>query len=65
MTEDQKKQETIAFMVDSVNKDNRELCERAGMSKADADSQIEQSQSSLNLLMSNLYDRMKEGKLIA
>jgi hypothetical protein len=58
-------QEVIAFMVNSVNKDNRELCERGGMSKEDADSQIEQSQPSLNLLMSNLYSRMKEEKIIA
>lgn len=61
MTEEQ----IIAFMVDSVNKDNRELCERAGMSKEEADSSIEQSQPSLNLLMTNLHSRMKESNLIA
>lgn len=61
MTEEQ----IIAFMVDSVNKDNRELCERAGMSQEEADSSIEQSQPSLNLLMTNLHSRMKESNLIA
>lgn len=61
MTEEQ----IIAFMVDSVNKDNRELCERGGMSKEETDSSIEQSQPSLNLLMANLYSRMKESNLIA
>lgn len=61
MTEEQ----VIAFMVDSVNKDNRELCDRAGMSKEEADSSIEQSQPSLNLLMTNLHSRMKESNLIA
>lgn len=61
MTEEQ----IIAFMVDSVNKDNHELCERAGMSKEEADSSIEQSQPSLNLLMTNLHSRMKESNLIA
>ncbi len=28
-------QEVIAFMINSVNNDNRELCERSGMSKED------------------------------
>jgi hypothetical protein len=58
-------QEVVAFMVNSVNKDNRELCDRAGMSAEEANSQIEQSQPSLNLLMTNLYSRMKEESLIA
>jgi hypothetical protein len=58
-------QEVVAFMVNSVNKDNRELCDRAGMSQEEADSQIEKSQPSLNLLMTNLYSRMKEESLLA
>jgi hypothetical protein len=58
-------QEVIAFMINSVNNDNRELCERAGMSKEEADSSIQMSQPSLGLLMSNLYDRMKEEGFIS
>jgi hypothetical protein len=58
-------QEVIAFMINSVNNDNRELCERSGMSKEDAESSIQMSQPSLGLLMSNLYDRMKQEGFIA
>jgi len=65
MTEDQKKKEAILFMVESINKDNRELCERAGMSKEEAEASIEQSQPSLGLLMENLYDRLRGANLLA
>jgi len=58
-------QEVVTFMVNSVNQDNRELCERGGMSLEETNSQIEQSQPSLHLLMTNLYSRMKAENLIA
>ena len=58
-------QEVIEFMINSINNDNRELCELAGMSKEEADASIQKSQSSIGLLMSNLYERMKEEGFIA
>lgn len=59
------KDEVVYMMLESVNKDNRELCEKAGMSSADIESQIQQSQPSLNYIMSNVYDKLKEANLIA
>ena len=58
-------QESIAFMINIVNNDNRELCERSGMSKEEAESSIQKSQPILGLLMSNLYDRMKQEGFLA
>jgi hypothetical protein len=51
-------------MLDSVNADNRDLCQKAGMSDADAESQIQQSQPSLVFILSNVYDKIKEAGVI-
>jgi len=59
------KDEVVSMMLESINKDNREMCEKAGMSSADIESQIQQSQPSLNYILSNLYDKLKEANLIA
>jgi hypothetical protein len=61
MTKDQ----ALELMMKSINDDNRELCLKGGMSEADTESQIAQSQPSLQLIISNMYDRMKDGGLIA
>lgn len=58
-------QETITFMVEAINETNRLLCEQAGMDKAQVDQQIEQSKSSMTLIVSALYEKMKEANLIA
>ena len=58
-------QEAINFMVETINETNRLLCEQAGMDKANIDQQIEQSKASMQLIVSNLYARMKEVNLIA
>ena len=52
-------------MLDSINQDNRDMCERAGMSPDEIDSSIEQSQPSLAYIVQNLYTKMKEEKIIA
>lgn len=58
-------QEVVAFMVKSINDDNRTICENNGMDPADIDRQIEQSQQALYFMASNLYTKMKEEKIIA
>lgn len=58
-------QEVIAFMLESLNKDNRDICENNGMAPEEIEKSIEQSQGSLAFMMSNLYTRMKEKNLIA
>jgi DNA modification methylase len=59
------KDEVIKIMLDSVNNDNRGLCKQGGMSDADIESQISQSQPSLMLICSNLYDKLKADGIIA
>jgi hypothetical protein len=58
-------QEIIEFMVQSINDDNRSICENNRMDPADIDKQIEQSQQALYFMTSNLYAKMKEAKIIA
>ena len=57
-------QEVIAFMLESLNKDNRDICTNNGMAPDEIEKSIEQSQGSLAFMMSNLYNRMKEKNLI-
>jgi len=58
-------EETIHFMVDSINESNRFLCEQAGMDKEHIDQQIEQSRQSMYLIVSELYAKMKDANLLA
>lgn len=65
MVKEMTKEEVIDMMLFSINADNRELCKQAGMSDKDAESQIEQSQPSLKLIFSNMYDMLKEASVIS
>ena len=62
---DMTKDEAVVIMLESINKDNREFCKQGGMSDADTESQIAQSQPSLALICSNLYDKLKADGIIA
>jgi hypothetical protein len=65
MTEEQKKTETVVLMLNSLNEDNRSICLQAGMTEEEVDRNIEQSQPSLNFMLSNIYDKLKEANIIA
>jgi hypothetical protein len=65
MTEEQKKKETVALMLDSLNQDNRSLCLQAGMDPEEVERNIQQSQQSLDFMLSNIYDKLKEVNIIA
>jgi hypothetical protein len=58
------KNNALTIMLDSINADNKEFCLQSGMSEAEADKNIEQSQMSLGLMMSNIYDKLVEAKII-
>jgi hypothetical protein len=62
---DMTKDEALELMMKSINDDNRDLCLKGGMSESETESQIAQSQPSLQLIIGNMYDRMKEANLIA
>lgn len=58
-------EEIIAFMVESINDDNRAICENNRMDPAEIEKSIEQSQQALYFMSSNLYTKMKEKGIIA
>jgi ribosomal protein L7Ae-like RNA K-turn-binding protein len=59
------KDEAVNIMLNSINEDNRSMGIQAGLNAADLEKQIEQSQASLVFMMSNIYDKLKEGGVIA
>jgi hypothetical protein len=59
------KDEVIKIMLDSTNADNRVMCEQSGMSKEDAEKQIESSQPSLVFIFGNVYDKLKDAGVLA
>lgn len=59
------KEEVINLMLDSINKDNREFCKASGMSPEETENNISQSQMSLGVICSNLYNMLKEKNIIS
>jgi hypothetical protein len=59
------KEEAVSIMLDSINSDNLALGIQAGLKEEDLKLQIEQSQQSLNFMMANIYDKLKDGGVIA
>lgn len=58
------KDNVVTLMMESINSDNKQLCLDMGMSEAEATKNIEQSQMSLGLMMSNIYDKLVDAKII-
>ena len=59
------KEEVVSMMIESINSDNLELGLKSGLKESDLKAQIEQSQMSLNFMLANIYDKLKDGGLIA
>lgn len=59
------KEDAVNIMLESINSDNREMGKQAGISDADMETQISQSQPSLSFMMSNIYDKLKGAGVIA
>jgi len=62
---DMTKDEVLKMMLDSMNEDNRQMCQHAGLNEEDAEKQIEQSQPSLVFMLNNIYDKLQAAKVIA
>ena len=58
------KEEFVDFIVESINTDNLELCKMGNMPEEQIKQSIADSQPSLKLISTNLYDRMKEKNLL-
>jgi hypothetical protein len=59
------KEEAVKIMLDSINEDNLALGLQAGLREEDIKMQIEASQPSLGFMMSNMYDKLQSGGVIA
>ena len=59
------KEDVLTIMLESINSDNLALGLQQGLSEEDMRHQIEQSQQSLNFMMSNIYDKLKDAGCIA
>jgi adenine-specific DNA methylase len=59
------KEDALNIMLESINSDNLALGLQQGLSEEDMRHQIEQSQQSLNFMMSNIYDKLKDAGCIA
>jgi DNA modification methylase len=59
------KEEVVNLMLNSINEDNKAMGIQAGLNEADLDAQIAQSQPSLSFMMSNIYDKLQAGGVIA
>lgn len=58
------KEETLNFMLNSINQDNIDLATRANMAQDQIDKFVQESQMSLQYVTANLYDRMKSADLL-
>jgi hypothetical protein len=58
------KEEVVKLMVDSMNSDTRKMCELANISNDESEKIIQQNQQSVEHMLGNVYDIMKEAGLI-
>lgn len=58
------REEVINLMLNSINNDNRAICAQGGMPEEEISQQIDQSQPTLYLLLSNIYDKLVNAELI-
>jgi len=58
------KEEAVKLMVDSMNSDTRKMCEQANMTNEECERIIQQNQQSVEYMLSNVYDIMKEANLL-
>lgn len=59
------KEEAVSVMLESINSDNLALGLQAGLDEESLNKQIEASQQSLAFMMSNIYDKLQAGGVIA
>jgi hypothetical protein len=59
------KQEVIYLMLDSITETNNRLGQQYGMAQEEIDKQVEMSLPSMVIIVSDIYDKMKEANLLA
>lgn len=58
------KEEVVEMMVKSFNDDNYKMAEAAGMLEGTIKENLENSQPSINFMLSNIYDLLVSNNLI-
>jgi hypothetical protein len=58
------KEEVVNLMLESMEQDNREMCERSGMPKEEAEKFMEQSRPSIVYMLDNIYGKLSEKGII-
>lgn len=58
------KSKIVAEMLESFNNDNRLMAKQVGMSDEEIESNIQQSQQTLEFLLSNAFEKVKEKGLL-
>ena len=58
------KEEVLKLMLDSLNQDYLEMCERASMARNEIDKLVTESQSSFQFMVSNMYNKMKAANIL-
>jgi hypothetical protein len=58
------KDEVIKFMIESINADNREICRRGNMPEDQMEKSIKESAPAIELMVGNLYNKLKEKNLL-
>ena len=56
--------EVMKFMLESINNDNREICRRGFMPEDQIEKSIQESAPALEIMVGNLYDKLKEKNLL-
>ena len=56
--------EVMKFMLESINNDNREICRRGNMPEDQIEKSIKDSAPALELMVGNLYNKLKEKNLL-
>lgn len=59
------KDEVVKMLLDSLNEDNRAICQKNGMSSEEIEKSIQQSIPALVYMLNNAYDKMKAKNLLA
>ena len=58
------KDEVMKFMLESINNDTREICKRMEMPEDQIEKSIKESAPALELMVGNLYNKLKEKNLL-
>ena len=58
------KEDVMKLMIESIHHDNREICRRGNMPEDKIEKSIKESAPALELMVGNLYNKLKEKNLL-